>query len=105
MIRTYASLLVAQAALRSYYLDRGEYPEKLTDCVPDYLPYVPEDPYVGVVPLTYRRAGTSYLLYSLGPDGHDDGGAPLEDPVPVTILGIASLVDSRGDVVVGWNSL
>jgi hypothetical protein len=41
-----------------------------------YLSYVPEDPFSGQ-PLVYRAQGTNWLLYSVGPDGVDDGGKPV----------------------------
>ena len=41
-----------------------------------YLSHVPQDPFSGQ-PLIYHAQGTNRLLYSVGPDGVDDGGKPL----------------------------
>ncbi len=68
-------LLICGLALRAYSVEKGHPPEKLADLVPEYLPEVPEDPYSGTR-LVYRRNPTGYVLYSVGPDGRDDGGQP-----------------------------
>jgi hypothetical protein len=54
-----------ELALRMYHLDHGQFPERLEDLVPDYLPAVPEDPFSGH-PLVYRRQADGYVLYSVG---------------------------------------
>ncbi len=56
--------------------------------VPKYLPEVPEDPF-GDGLLRYERGGGRVVLYSIGPDGTDDGGQTMDDVD----------VDSTGDVV------
>jgi hypothetical protein len=45
---------------------------------PDFLKSVPVDPFDGQ-PLHYRKKGTSFKLYSIGPDRKDDGGKREED--------------------------
>jgi hypothetical protein len=40
------------------------------------LSAIPPDPFSGK-PFHYRRAGTRYLLYSIGPVLKDNGGAPM----------------------------
>jgi hypothetical protein len=67
-------LLMVALALRAYRLEHGRYPETLSELVPDYLSKVPADPLAPQGPLKYRRKGSSYVLYSVGPDGVDDGG-------------------------------
>ena len=49
----------------------------LADLVPDYLSEVPQDPFSGK-PLLYRRNAKGYVLYSVGLDGRDDGGQPMD---------------------------
>lgn len=68
-------LLACELAIHLYSLEQGRPPEKLEELVPEYLPAVPLDPFTDS-PLIYRRGGDGYLLYSVGPDGADDGGAP-----------------------------
>jgi hypothetical protein len=46
---------------------------RLVDLVPNCLSTMPADPFNGQ-PLIYRPEGTNWLLYSVGPDGVDDGG-------------------------------
>ena len=54
---------------------RGAIPETLAELVPDFIPELPRDVYSGA-PTAYRPKGNGrYLLYSVGPDRRDDGGA------------------------------
>jgi hypothetical protein len=66
-------LLVTELALRCYRADTGKAPATLEALVPGYLVSVPADAF-GAGPLVYRPNGTNWLLYSIGPDGVDDGG-------------------------------
>ena len=65
-------------ALAAYRVDRGAYPAKLADLMPKYVKIVPKDIFNGAE-LHYRQEGGGYLLYSVGPNGKDDGGKTLED--------------------------
>jgi len=47
--------------------------------VPSYLKSIPNDPFVEKKPLIYKKTAKGYLLYSVGPDGVDDGGKPVFD--------------------------
>ena len=51
-------------------------PPSLIDLVPALLPAVPVDPYSGKE-LHYRVEPTSFIVYSVSADGHDDGGGSL----------------------------
>jgi hypothetical protein len=66
-------LLRVDLALRLYRAEHGRFPAQLSALVPGYLDAPPLDPFNGQ-PLIYRLQGASYLLYSVGPDGKDDGG-------------------------------
>jgi len=69
-------LLATELALRCYCAERSSGPPpRLEDLVPEYLAAVPEDPFSGR-PLIYRPNRTKWLLYSVGPDGVDNGGRP-----------------------------
>jgi len=69
-------------ALKRYQLRHGSYPADLDLLVPEFMPAVPLDPVDGQ-PLRYRRnADGTFLLYSVGENGKDDGGDPsLENGV------------------------
>jgi hypothetical protein len=73
--RVRAELRCAAAALAAelYRLAKGHWPERLDDLVPDYLPAVPTDPFDGR-PLRLRRTEDGLIVYSVGPDGEDNGG-------------------------------
>jgi hypothetical protein len=60
-------------------------PSALTDLVPQYLAAVPEDPITGQ-PLRYRATAEAYMVYSVGPDGTDDGGMLLRQTPPASMV-------------------
>jgi len=67
-------------ALAVYQRENGRYPKELAELAPKYLAKVPDDVFTGK-PLVYRPDEKGFLLYSLGPDGKDDGGrAQADDP-------------------------
>jgi hypothetical protein len=55
----------------------GQVPASLADLVPDILPATPGDPFDDQ-PWRYRRLAKGYVLYSVGPDFLDGGGAEKE---------------------------
>jgi hypothetical protein len=68
-------------ALAAYQRDHGSYPKKLDDLAPKYLANIPPDLFTSK-PLVYRPGEKSYLLYSFGVNGKDDGGRGSEDDPP-----------------------
>jgi type II secretory pathway pseudopilin PulG len=102
---TQKALLTAALALRAYRLDNGAYPGDLRDLVPDYLGAVPQDPFAGDAALRYRIDGDRYILYSIGPDGVDDGGTAIFSTD--LVFGPKSEYrvhpNSKGDIVAGVN--
>jgi hypothetical protein len=75
-----ACLRAAQTALgieRYRLQDNGGLPETLADLVPRFLSAIPGDPFDGE-PLRYKRLESGYVVYSLGPDGNDDGGKEMK---------------------------
>ncbi|WP_410963635.1 hypothetical protein, partial [Salmonella sp. SAL4455] len=71
-------ILVADLAIRAHRLETGSLPAALAELTPDYLPAVPDDPY-GKDTIKYFVSSDVYTLYSLGPDGNDDGGRALSN--------------------------
>lgn len=75
-IETARDLVVTAVALKRFQLQHGKLPEVLGELVAEFLPTVPIDPNDGK-PLRYQpNPDGTYLLYSVGPDGKDDGGDP-----------------------------
>ncbi len=69
-------IVLTAIALKRFQLKHGIYPEKLSELAPDFLPTLPLDAVDGQ-PLRYRRnADGTFLLYSVGDNGTDDGGDP-----------------------------
>jgi hypothetical protein len=64
-------------AMTRYKLEHGAYPVTLEPLVPDYLDEIPADPFDGK-PLRLAHKADQWIVYSIGPDGVDDGGTPSE---------------------------
>ena len=100
-------LLSTTLALRAYSLDhQGAYPATLSALTGRYLKHIPMDPFEsGVIPLIYRRTSHGYLLYSIGPDGRDDGGKPFVHTLTDgTTTRRWCMPDDTGDIVAGINN-
>lgn len=103
---TQNALLTATLALRAYKLEHGAYPASLTALTPGYLKVVPPDPFALSGPLRYKRQGAAYSLYSVGPDGKDDGGRAIFDASSSGATRDQRRrvnADSIGDIVAGVN--
>jgi hypothetical protein len=102
-------MLLLTLCLCAYRLEHGAYPPTLAALAPDYLPQLPEDPFAAQGGYTYRPNGATYALYSIGPDGKDDGGTPIDDKSKITAQFPNSrqrylvLITSKGDIVAGVN--
>ena len=59
-------------AVENFRRVNNRLPKELGDVVPGFMPALPADPFDGA-PLRYKRLATGYVVYSIGPDGHDDG--------------------------------
>ncbi|BDI30836.1 hypothetical protein CCAX7_28870 [Capsulimonas corticalis] len=102
-------LLLTALALNAYHGATGTYPASLSQLTPRYLSSVPRDPFSpSSSPLQYKQRGETYLLYSVGPDAKDNGGAAIitisVNHRPVT--GAQKYFvksDSVGDIVAGVN--
>jgi hypothetical protein len=68
-------------ALAAHKGEHGRYPAKLDDLAPKYLPAVPDDLFSGK-PLIYKPDEKGYVLYSVGPNGKDEGGRYYDDDPP-----------------------
>jgi hypothetical protein len=66
-----AALAIASTIHRA---QKGAYPDKLDQLVPDVLPALPVDLFHNK-PFLYRKTADGFLLYSCGPNGVDDGGS------------------------------
>jgi hypothetical protein len=77
---TAKQMTITAIALKRYQLKHGNYPPDLDSLVPEFILKVPLDPMNGQ-PLCYRRnADGTFLLYSVGENGEDDGGDPSLSP-------------------------
>ena len=73
---TLRRIVVTAIALKRFERRHGKLPAELSALVPEFLKAAPLDPMDGR-PLRYRTTGEkTFLLYSVGLDGKDDGGDP-----------------------------
>jgi hypothetical protein len=69
-------VVITAIALKRYHLKHGSYPPDLNSLAPEFLAAVPLDPVDGK-PLRYKlKSDGTFLLYSVGENGVDDGGNP-----------------------------
>lgn len=69
-------VMVTAIALKRFHLKHGSWPGGLAALVPEFLPEIPID-WMDGQPLRYQlRDDGTYLLYSVGGDGIDQGGSP-----------------------------
>jgi len=100
------AVYLAAIAAQAYLGENGAYPTDLESLVPDYLPEVPRDPFVDAplrsefhAPVTRAHPASGHeptgegvlAIYSVGPDGDDDGGADIGPSVKA---------DSDGDIAI-----
>lgn len=101
------ALLLTALALRAYKIEHKNYPATLRVLVPAYLKRIPADPFGGGESLRYKRAGSCYVLWSIGPDGIDNGGVAIQSTFKSKSGRMSRLpsvtFDSKGDYVAGRN--
>ncbi|MGE0607640.1 MAG: hypothetical protein AB7O62_11145 [Pirellulales bacterium] len=75
LFRAQARAMAADAAIAAelYRRQHDALPATLEALVPDFLPAVPVDPFSGL-PLLMSARADELVIYSIGPDGIDDGG-------------------------------
>jgi hypothetical protein len=92
---TLRGLTVAAIALKRYELRHGKPAPSLAALVPELLTELPRD-YMDGHPLRYRlNPDGSFLLYSVGQDGRDDGG----DATPTSGAGTKPNLQNGRDMV------
>ena len=64
---------IVALATEQFRLEHRRWPESLDQLVPSYLSAVPHDPFLPA-PLKLRKFSDGLFIYSVGYDGHDDGG-------------------------------
>jgi hypothetical protein len=110
-------LLMTTLALRAYEQEHHRYPDTLSELTPRYLASVPDDPFGHGRPLRYRHGTTDdpasshqVFTYSVGPDGQDDGGKPIDNLVRYPNSNAAKeemrreiWPGSKGDIIAGLN--
>jgi hypothetical protein len=65
-------------ALVAYQREHKAYPKMLDALTPKYLAEIPSDLYSGKA-LLYRPSEKGFVVYSVGPNGRDEGGQWLDD--------------------------
>lgn len=103
-------LLALRLALQLYKLQNGVYPTNLNALQNDILKTIPTDEFADGKPFRYVKTGQTYRLWSVGPDGKDNGGKPspwIRSHSQDTALRgkhwPAIMAESQGDWVAGRN--
>src|SRR5205823_589170 len=82
-----------------HQLEHGKFPTSQALLHPSYLRKFPADPFAVGQALSYKLTKTGYKLYSVGPDGVDNGGTPVS-----TSNGYSGIrQESTGDILAGVN--
>jgi len=77
------SIAAAALAAEQYRQKNGRWPDSLEELVPEFLDEVPED-WFGTGKVRYEHTESGVILYSVGPDGRDNGGAGQPDADDLT---------------------
>ncbi len=98
-------LLELALALRAFHRDHGRYPDTLSGLSPVYLSSLPNDPFSPGNRFHYRLTKERYILYSVGPDGKDDGGTPIDIGLKLSVAKYRYHInaDSTGDIIADIN--
>ncbi len=73
------ALVITAIALKRYQLRHRQWPAKSQELIPDYIETAPID-WMDGQPLHYHpNADGTFVLYSVGEDGRDDGGNPSQE--------------------------
>jgi hypothetical protein len=73
--RAYLRMAAMAFAVEAFRISRGRLPANLEEVVPGFIGGIPLDPFTGKA-LRYVALEAGYRIYSVGPDGADDGGVP-----------------------------
>ena len=100
--------LIYKLALHLYHFQYSTYPSNLEQLVTSgILKKLPEDPFQSGHSFGYHPKDKSFILYSVGPDGVDDGGKPIDLPSNSTknnpMARYRVTHESKGDMVFGLN--
>jgi hypothetical protein len=79
-LRHREKLMTARLGIRvdRYFAEHGRLPTTLEEICDDRLPSLPNDVFTGK-PHVYRTTATGFIIYSVGPNGIDDGGGQTPD--------------------------
>jgi hypothetical protein len=75
-METGCRIVVTAVALKRFQIKHAKWPDTLDELVPEFLPSVTVDPNDGKQLKYHPNADGTFLLYSVGDDGVDDGGDP-----------------------------
>ena len=64
-------------AVEKFRVKQGRWPQQPAEVAPEWILTVPLDPFDGK-PLRMKRTERGLIVYSIGPDGNDDGGTPFD---------------------------
>ena len=90
-------------ALAAYHSDEKHYPKVLAELAPKYLKEIPLDQFSGKA-LIYRPQADGYVLYSVGPNGQDEGGRNVESEPRGDDIGITMPLPAKEAMSRQWHA-
>jgi len=83
---------LAAIGVERYRSARGQLPQGLDELTPEFLASVPADPF-DAKPLRFRQRPVGFVVYSIGVDRTDDGGAERPRKGPVKNFDVTFVVE------------
>lgn len=77
LIQTTTSLNQLALAISAYHTENHKYPATLAELTPKYITKIPQDSFSSR-DFIYKTQDNGYLIYSVGPNGKDEGGKNYE---------------------------
>jgi hypothetical protein len=90
-------VLIVIVAAERFRLANGRWPEKLSELTPPYIKVIPSDPFDGQA-IRYRLKGNRVVVYSVGPNLVDDGGAIRVQQTRIGGRAVGRLLDIGMDI-------
>ncbi|MEI9959723.1 MAG: hypothetical protein WDM76_00945 [Limisphaerales bacterium] len=75
-METVRRVIITAIVLKRFHLKHGKLPEALDELVPEFSPSISIDPFDGKSLKYHPNIDGTFLLYSVGENGVDDGGDP-----------------------------
>jgi len=95
------NLFIAAVAVKVYENDNSKLPENLSQLQEKYYQEIPEDSFNSYKPINYKKVGTSFIVYSFGPDRKDDNARIVFAEEKTKEIGFKENISNiKGDLII-----